>query len=235
MRRILITGASGGLGQIIAENLIEKGFFVILVANRNLEKVNKLNELHPNQTKVIQKDFLKSFNSEDFANQVGTIDSIIHTLGVSSSNVSWKTSNSEWEKVIKLNLTIPFEISSAFIPMLRENKFGRIIFFSSVVGQIGVFGTTAYSASKSGLVGLTKSLAVELIQKNITVNCIAPGYMNQGMIKEIDDSQLELIKHRIPNHELGNSMNIVNSVLFLLDEKSDYVTGQVINVNGGIY
>ncbi len=235
MRRILITGASGGLGMLIAENLIIEGHYVILVANKNREGINKLHERYPEQSTLIFIDFLKSLDLDEFVSQVGTIDSIVHALGISSSNLSWKTESTEWEKVIKLNLTIPFQISRAFIPMFRENQFGRIIFFSSVVGQIGVFGTSAYAASKSGLIGLTKSLAVELIQKNITVNCIAPGYMDKGMINEIEDPLLDQIKQKIPNHQLGDSMNIVHSVLFLLSEKSNYITGQVINVNGGIY
>ncbi|MDC0302128.1 SDR family oxidoreductase, partial [bacterium] len=147
---------------------------------------------------------------------------------------SWKINKEQWDKVFDLNLNTPFRLAQLFIPEMRKNKFGRIVFFSSIVAQKGVVGTSAYSASKSALLGLTRTMASELATSGVTVNCISPGYMDKGMISEVSDQFLSDILESIPAKTLGNSENITHSVSFLLNEKADYITGQVINVNGGM-
>lgn len=234
MRKIVLTGASGGLGLVIAENLLNEGYFVHLIGNKNTTKLQVLHSKFPTTSKVYSVDFSKTSDFTELVNEIGEIDSLVHALGVSSSGMSWKITSEEWNLVMHLNLTVPFQLTQAFTPQLRDNKFGRIIFFSSIVAQKGFIGTSAYSASKSALIGLTRTLSVELINRGITVNCIAPGYMDKGMIEEVTDEYLKEILELIPTKSLGDSTNIAHTVSYLLNENASYITGQVINVNGGI-
>jgi 3-oxoacyl-[acyl-carrier protein] reductase len=234
MKRYLVTGASGGLGIQIAEKLLEEGDFLYLIANKNSNKLDSIKENYSKRVEIIPIDFLSEFDFISFAGKFDQLDGIIHCLGIPSAGMSWKISPEEWDKVMQLNLRVPFLLSSAFIPIFRKNNFGRILFFSSVVAQKGIVGTSAYSASKSALIGLTKTMSVELIKNNITVNCISPGYMDAGMINAVDSEYLEQILNLIPSNKLGEAKNIVHTVSFLLSEQANYITGQVINVNGGM-
>jgi NAD(P)-dependent dehydrogenase (short-subunit alcohol dehydrogenase family) len=234
MRKIVLTGASGGLGLVIAENLLNEGYFVHLIGNNNTSKLQALHSKFLSASKVYSVDFSKTSDFTELVNEIGQIDGLVHALGVSSAGMSWKITTEEWNRVIHLNLTVPFQLTQAFTSQLRANKFGRIIFFSSIVAQKGFIGTSAYAASKSALIGLTRTLAVELINSGITVNCIAPGYMDKGMIEEVTDEYLKEILGLIPSKKLGDSTNIAHTVSYLLNEKANYITGQVINVNGGI-
>lgn len=234
MRKILLTGASGGLGLVIAENLLNEGYFVHLIGNKNTSKLQELHSVFSSTSKVYSVDFSKTSDFTELVNEIGQIDGLINCLGVSSAGMSWKITPEEWNRVMHLNLTVPFQLTQAFTPQLRANKFGRIIFFSSIVAQKGFIGTSAYSASKSALIGLTRTLSVELINSGITVNCIAPGYMDKGMIEEVTDVYLKEILGLIPSKKLGDSTNIAHTVSYLLNEKASYITGQVLNVNGGM-
>ncbi|MBU3659766.1 MAG: SDR family oxidoreductase [Flavobacteriales bacterium] len=234
MRKIVLTGASGGLGLVIAENLLSEGYFVHLIGNKNTSKLELLHSKFPSNSKVYSIDFSQAIDFSELVNEIGQIDALVHALGVSSAGMSWKITPEEWQRVMHLNLTVPFLLTQAFTPQLRATKFGRIIFFSSVVAQKGFIGTAAYAASKSALIGLTRTLSVELINSGITVNCIAPGYMDKGMIEEVTDEYLKDILKLIPSNSLGDSVNIAHTVSYLLSEKASYITGQVINVNGGM-
>ena len=234
MRKIVLTGASGGLGLVIAENLLNEGYFIHLIGNKNTSKLQVLHSKFSSTSKVYSVDFSKTSDFTELVNEIGQIDGLINCLGVSSAGMSWKITPEEWNRVMHLNLTVPFQLTQAFTPQLRTNKFGRIIFFSSIVAQKGFIGTSAYSASKSALIGLTRTLSVELINNGITVNCIAPGYMDKGMIDEVTDEYLKEILGLIPSKKLGDSTNIAHTVSYLLNEKASYITGQVLNVNGGM-
>ena len=234
MRKIVLTGASGGLGLVIAENLLNEGYFVHLIGNKNTFKLQALHSKFLSTSKVYSVDFSITSDFADLVNEIGQIDGLVHALGVSSAGISWKITTEEWNRVMVLNLTAPFQLTQAFSPQLRANKFGRIIFFSSIVAQKGFVGTSAYSASKSALIGLTRTLAVELINSGITVNCISPGYMDKGMIEEVTEEYLKDILELIPSKKLGDSTNIAHTVSYLLNEKANYITGQVLNVNGGM-
>ena len=234
MRRFLITGASGGLGITIAEKLLEEGSFLYLIANENVNKLDFFKTKYQDSIEVIKMDFMKEFDFSAFAMRFQKIDGIIHCLGIPSSGMSWKISLEEWDKVMHINLRVPFLLSSALIPQLRKNNFGRILFFSSVVAQKGTVGTSAYSASKSALIGLTKTMSVELIKNNITVNCISPGYMDTGMINAVNGEYLDAILAKIPSNKLGESRNVAHAISFLLSDNANYITGQVININGGM-
>ena len=234
MRRVLVSGASGGLGIEISRSLINDGFFVIMLCNKNKSKLDSLTRKFSNQTKVVEVDFLNDVDYDTLKEEIGAVDSVINCVGISSSQISWKINKEQWDKVFDLNLNTPFRLAQLFIPEMRKNKFGRIVFFSSIVAQKGVVGTSAYSASKSALLGLTRTMASELATSGVTVNCISPGYMDKGMISEVSDQFLSDILESIPAKTLGSSENITHSVSFLLNEKADYITGQVINVNGGM-
>ena len=234
MRRVLVSGASGGLGIEISRSLLNDGFFVIMLCNKNKSKLDSLTRKFSNQTKVVEVDFLNDVDYDTLKEEIGAVDSVINCVGISSSQISWKINKEQWDKVFDLNLNTPFRLAQLFIPEMRKNKFGRIVFFSSIVAQKGVVGTSAYSASKSALLGLTRTMASELATSGVTVNCISPGYMDKGMISEVSDQFLSDILESIPAKTLGSSENITHSVSFLLNEKADYITGQVINVNGGM-
>lgn len=229
-----MSGASGGLGIEISRSLLNDGFFVIMLCNKNKSKLDSLTRKFSNQTKVVEVDFLNDVDYDTLKEEIGAVDSVINCVGISSSQISWKINKEQWDKVFDLNLNTPFRLAQLFIPEMRKNKFGRIVFFSSIVAQKGVVGTSAYSASKSALLGLTRTMASELATSGVTVNCISPGYMDKGMISEVSDQFLTDILESIPAKTLGNSENITHSVSFLLNEKADYITGQVINVNGGM-
>ena len=234
MRKIVLTGASGGLGIVIAENLLNEGYFVHLIGNKNTSKLQALHSKFLSTSKVYSVDFSKTSDFAELVNEIGQIDGLVHALGVSSAGISWRITSEEWNRVMHLNLTVPFQLTQAFTPQLRANKFGRIIFFSSIVAQKGFIGTSAYASSKSALIGLTRTLSVELINSGITVNCIAPGYMDKGMIEEVTEEYLKDVLVLIPSKKLGDSTNIAHTVSYLLNEKANYITGQVINVNGGM-
>ena len=234
MRRVLVSGASGGLGREIAESLLNDGFYVVMLCNQNKSKLEPLLSRFSNQSKAIEVNFLEDVDFDSLKKDVGEIDSVVNCLGISSSQISWKIEKSQWDQVLDLNLNVPFRLAQLFIPEMRKNKFGRILFFSSIVAQKGVVGTAAYSASKSALLGLTKTMASELASSGVTVNCISPGYMDKGMISEVSDELISNILATVPAKSLGKSENIVHTVSFLLDERADYLTGQSININGGV-
>ena len=167
--------------------------------------------------------------------KMGKIDILINAAGVSKSAVSWKTPLDDWNETIAINLTGPFLCIKHVIPFMRENNYGRIINISSVVAQSGFPGTVAYSASKAGLIGMVKTIAKEVASKNVTVNNIALGYFNKGMINQIPENLQEDIKETIPKKEFGKINELTNCLAYLSSENSEYLTGQTINLNGGMY
>lgn len=233
-RVVLLTGASGGLGKAMAKHLKEKGFRLALHYHKNIPDFTTDSDLRcykADLSDVVQIDQM----FEKIANDFGRLDVVINNAGISLNGMSWKMDFKNWEQSIAVNLTAPFYISKLAIPMLRQQKFGRIINISSVVGQTGFIGTSAYAASKSGLFGLTKTLAKELAAFDISVNSLALGYFNDGMIRDVPlEIQKEIIE-QIPRKELGNTSGITHALDFILDEKSSYFTGQILNINGGLY
>jgi NAD(P)-dependent dehydrogenase (short-subunit alcohol dehydrogenase family) len=177
---------------------------------------------------------LKSLVDQTIA-RYGRIDVLINNAGISKSNVSWKTTAEEWYQTIAINLNAPFFLSQAVIPSMRSNSFGRIINITSVVAQTGFVGTSAYAASKAGLIGLTKTLSKELAKFQISVNAIALGYFNTGMIDDVPaEVQAELLK-QVPMNTLGNPETLAKTIDFLISDEAGFVTGQTLNLNGGLY
>jgi NAD(P)-dependent dehydrogenase (short-subunit alcohol dehydrogenase family) len=160
---------------------------------------------------------------------------LINNAGISKSNISWKTTAEEWNQTMAINLNAPFFLSQAVIPSMRSNAFGRIINITSVVAQTGFAGTSAYAASKAGLIGLTKTLSKELAKFQISVNAIALGYFNSGMIEDVPaEVQTELLK-QVPMNALGNPEILAKTIEFLISDEAGFVTGQTLNLNGGMY
>jgi len=233
-KRILLTGASGGLGMLIAKNLLDQGHFLGLLFHSQEDKLKALSDQYPDQTLMIKADLSQDDAYETIFNVFPNADVLIHAAGIASSGMSWKIPPKEFVRVNKINYFAPFYLSQLYIPNMRLQKWGRIIFFSSIVAQKGVVGTSAYAASKSALIGLSKTMAVELGASGITVNAIAPGYMDSGMIREVSDEMIASIKDQVPSHTLGDPQGIVALIGLLLKDSGSYITGQTLSINGGM-
>jgi NAD(P)-dependent dehydrogenase (short-subunit alcohol dehydrogenase family) len=231
---ILITGASGGLGLTLSNYFSAQNHRLILCYNNHKPEIAENDHIIH-----IKADLRKSNQLEKAFQQAvskwGKIDVLINNAGISKSNMSWKTSLDEWNETMQINLTAPFLFSKLVLPLMKKNAFGRIINISSVVAQTGVIGTSAYAASKSGLIGLTKTMSKEVAKHNITINALALGYFNKGMINDVPDNIKEEIIRTIPKNELGPPVIIAKTIDYLMSSDAHYVTGQTINLNGGLY
>jgi 3-oxoacyl-[acyl-carrier protein] reductase len=236
-KNIIVTGASGGIGNSIVEKLNECGANVLASGTR-LEKLEELKSKF-NKIKILKFDISQSDKIEEFidnaANELGGLDCIVNNAGITQDNLAIRMSIDEWKKVIDINLTSTFLMSKFAIKKMLKNKKGKIINITSVVGHTGNLGQANYTASKAGLVAMSKSLAIEYAKKNINVNCISPGFIKTAMTDKIDDKFKELIVSKIPSARLGEPEDIANAVLFLASENSNYINGETLHVNGGMY
>ena len=232
---ILITGASGGLGADISSYLYENTDLKLALHCYK----NKISIAENERVLHVNADLSDNKQIESMVNKVltvfGTIDVLINNAGVSKSNMSWKTQLRDWNETLAINLTAPFLMMKAVIPTMKNNNWGRIISITSVVAQTGVIGTAAYAASKAGLIGLTKSVSKEVAQSGITVNALALGYFNRGMINDVPEDLKDEIVNAIPVKKLGDANLICKQLLFLIDDDAAYITGQTININGGLF
>lgn len=234
-KSVLITGASGGIGMRIAKTLVKNGFGLVLQGNQHMEQLEAMQMAYPDQVKILTADLSTEIGIADIAKAAVECDAVLHCAGIPSAGISWKISAEEFRKVNAINYEAPFYITQQLIPAMRNKGWGRIIFFSSIVAQTGIPGTAAYSASKSALFGLTRTMAAELASKGITVNCIAPGYMDEGMIREIPETMRKQIIEKTPVAKLSDTEGIVKLVELLLSNESNSITGQVLSVNGGLW
>ena len=235
---IILTGATGGIGNSILEKLITSGANV-LATGTNEEKLKSIKEKYEN---VITEKFDISNHSEieSFVNKAndnlgGRIDVLINNAGITRDNLSIRMKEEEWQKVIDINLTSTFLLSKNSIKKMLKSKKGKIINITSVVGHTGNIGQANYTASKAGVVAMSKSLALEYGKKNINVNCISPGFITTDMTDKINDEYKEILKSRIPLDRFGSPNDIANAVIFLSSQLSDYITGETLHVNGGMY
>ena len=235
---IILTGATGGIGNSILEKLITSGANV-LATGTNEDKLNSIKEKYKN---IITEKFDISNHSEieSFVNKAtdtlgGRIDVLINNAGITRDNLSIRMKEEEWQKVIDINLTSTFLLSKNSIKKMLKSKKGKIINITSVVGHTGNIGQANYTASKAGVVAMSKSLALEYGKKNINVNCISPGFITTDMTDKINDEYKEILKSRIPLDRFGSPNDIANAVIFLSSELSDYITGETLHVNGGMY
>ena len=237
-KNIIVTGASGGIGNSIIEKLTAAGAN-LLASGTKIEKLEKLKSKF-NKIKILKFDISQSGKIEDFIEEAtnvlgGKLDCIINNAGITQDNLAIRMSLDEWDKVIKVNLTSTFLLSKFAIKKMLKNKSGKIINITSVVGHTGNLGQANYTASKAGIIAMSKTLSLEYAKKNINVNCISPGFIKTEMTDKIDEKFKEIIISKIPASRLGEPEDIANAVLFLASNQSDYINGETLHVNGGMY
>ena len=237
-KNIIVTGASGGIGNSIVEKLNEEGA-KILATGTNEDRLKKLKEKF-NNIEILKFDISNHEMIEDFVDKAtnklgGKLDCLINNAGITRDNLTIRMSMDEWSKVIDVNLTSTFLMSKFAIKKMLKNKSGKIINITSVVGHTGNIGQANYTASKAGIVAMSKSLAIEYAKKNININCISPGFINTAMTDKIDEKFKEVIIAKIPANRLGQPEDIANAVVFLASSSSNYINGETIHVNGGLY
>ena len=237
-KNIIVTGASGGIGNSIIEKLNQSGANILASGTRE-EKLEELKGKYGN-IKILKFDISQSNKIEEFVENAtkelgGSLDCLINNAGITQDNLAIRMSLDEWKKVVDINLTSTFLLSKFAIKKMLKNKSGKIINVSSVVGHTGNLGQSNYTASKAGIIAMSKSLALEYAKKNINVNCISPGFIKTTMTEKIDDKFKEIIVSKIPSARLGEPEDIANAVLFLASNQSDYINGETLHVNGGMY
>ena len=237
-KNIIVTGASGGIGNSIIGKLNYAGAN-ILASGTRLEKLDELKNKFEN-IKILKFDISQSDKIEEFLENAtqelgGNLDCIINNAGVTQDNLAIRMSLEEWQTVININLTSTFLISKFAIKKMLKNKSGKVVNITSVVGHTGNLGQANYTASKAGIVAMSKSLAIEYAKKNININCISPGFIKTAMTDKLDDKFKEAIISKIPSARLGDPDDVANAVLFLCSNQSDYINGETLHVNGGMY
>ena len=236
-KKIIITGASGGIGNSVVKLLSENGA-QILATGTKIEKLEELKRKFKNvnilKFNISKNNEIEKF-IEDASNKIGGLDCIINNAGITQDNLAIRMSLEEWKKVIDINLTSTFLLSKFSIKKMLKNKSGKIINITSIVGHTGNLGQANYTASKAGVVAMSKSLAIEYAKKNINVNCISPGFIKTAMTDKIDEKFKDIIISKIPSARLGEPEDIANAVVFLASNQSDYINGETLHVNGGMY
>jgi 3-oxoacyl-[acyl-carrier protein] reductase len=237
-KNIIVTGASGGIGNSIVEKLNQNGANILATGTR-IEKLEELKKKFDN-IKILKFDISQHDKIEEFIENAtrelgGSLDCIVNNAGITKDNLAIRMSLEEWSKVININLTSTFLMCKYSIKKMLKNKSGKIINITSVVGHTGNAGQANYTASKAGIVAMSKSLAIEYAKKNINVNCISPGFISTAMTDQIDEKFKETIIAKIPSNRLGKPEDIANAVNFLSSDQSDYINGETLHVNGGMY
>ncbi|MFB3102919.1 MAG: 3-oxoacyl-[acyl-carrier-protein] reductase [Alphaproteobacteria bacterium] len=233
----LVTGASGGIGAAIARTLHAHGAIVALSGTR-AERLDALAAELGERSHVVPADLSDPAAVDALPaaadEALGSLDILINNAGLTRDNLAMRMKDEEWQAVLDVNLTAAFRLSRAVLRGMMKSRWGRIISVTSVVGATGNPGQVNYAASKAGLTGMTKALAQEVASRNITVNCIAPGFIETAMTDALSDAQKEAIMARIPAGRLGSADEVGVCALFLASHEAGYVTGQTIHVNGGM-
>jgi len=236
-KKILITGATGGIGNALVKKFLSLDG-TVLATGTNTEKLDALKKEFSN-INVLKFDISDHSKIEDFIENVTSqlvgLDVLVNNAGITMDNLSLRMKDEEWKKVIDINLTSTFLLSKNAIKPMLKNKFGRVVNITSIVGHTGNLGQANYSASKAGIIGMSKSLAIEYAKKNITVNCVSPGFIVSDMTMNIAEKVKLFLTSRIPMGKLGTGEDVSNCVAFLSSESASYVTGETIHVNGGMY
>lgn len=237
-KKALITGASGGIGKEIAKTLDGYGA-EICISGRNTEELDLLNDTIDQECKIITCDLTKDQDIKNLVEgaqeSLGQIDILVNNAGITKDNIFLRMSDEEWDQVLQVNLYSTFKILKLVTKGMVKRKYGRIINITSVVGVTGGPGQVNYSSSKAGLIGMTKSLSQELASRNITVNCIAPGFIDTPMTSDLDENRKGKVLESIPANRFGSPKDLSTAILFLASEESSYITGQTIHINGGLY
>ena len=236
-KKVLVTGASGGIGKAIAIELSSNGADLCLTG-RNKSELERLQKLIGGNCQIIISDLSKSEGIDELANsaqeKMGQIDILINNAGITRDNLFMRMSEEDWNEVINVNLNSIFKLTKQLIKGMIKRRYGRIINITSVIGVAGGAGQSNYSASKAGIIAMSKSLAQEVGSRSVTVNSIAPGFIETNMTAELSDDRKEEILHSISVGRLGKPDDIAGAVCFLASDKASYITGQTIHINGGM-
>ena len=237
-KNIIVTGASGGIGFAIIDKLNDNGAN-ILATGTKIEKLENLKKKFKN-IKILKFDISNNDKIDDFIENAtnelgGGLDCLINNAGVTQDNLAIRMSFEEWKKVIDVNLSSVFLLSKFAIKKMLKNKSGKIVNITSVVGHTGNVGQANYTASKAGIVAMSKSLAIEYAKKNININCISPGFIKTNMTDKLDEKFKEVIISKIPSARLGEPNDVANAVVFLCSNQSSYINGETLHINGGMY
>ncbi len=234
----LITGASGGIGAAVAGALHAAGATIAISGTRAAVLEELKAALGGERVHVVTCNLS---NAEDVEKLIpaaeaamGGLDILVNNAGITRDGLAMRMKDEDWQAVIDVNLTSSFRLARAAMKLMMKKRWGRIVSITSVVGVTGNPGQANYVASKAGLIGMSKSLAQELASRNVTVNCVAPGFIATAMTEALNDKQKEAILGRIPAGRMGSSHDIAAAVLYLASEEAGYVTGQTLHVNGGM-
>ena len=236
-KKVLVTGASGGIGKAIAIELSSNGADLCLTG-RNKSELESLQKLLGGNCEIIISDLSKSEGIDELANsaqeKMGQIDILINNAGITRDNLFMRMSEEDWNEVINVNLNSIFKLTKQLIKGMIKRRYGRIINITSVIGVAGGAGQSNYSASKAGIIAMSKSLAQEVGSRSVTVNSIAPGFIETNMTAKLSDDRKEEILNSISIGRLGKPDDIAGAVCFLASDKASYITGQTIHINGGM-
>jgi len=237
-KRVIVTGATGGIGHSIIKSFVENEA-IVLATGTNDDKLKNLkntyNEIHTCKFDISKHGKIEEFISDSLSILNGSPDILINNAGITRDNLSLRMTEKEWNEVLQINLTSTFLLCKFSLKKMIKNKYGKIINITSVVGHTGNVGQANYAASKSGIIGFSKSLALEYAKKNININCVSPGFIETKMTDKIDPKFKELIISKIPSNRLGTPEDVANVVMFLSSDLANYITGETIHVNGGMY
>ena len=236
-KKILVTGATGGIGNELVKKFVSLDG-IVLATGTNTDKLDLLKKNYPN-IKVKKFDIANHSSIEEFIDNVSLelegLDILINNAGINADNLSLRMKEEEWKKVIDINLSSTFLLTKNAIKKMLKTKYGRIINITSIVGHTGNVGQSNYAAAKAGIIGMSKSLAIEYAKKNITVNCVSPGFIISDMTMNIAEKVKLYLTSRIPMGKLGTGEDVSSCVAFLSSDQASYVTGETIHVNGGMY
>lgn len=237
-KRVLITGASGGIGKALVE-AFGKGEARIAISGTSQQKLEGLKDHYPFDMEVLPCDLSNREQTNKLIDQaiekLGGLDIVICNAGITKDNIFLRMSEDDFIDVLNVNLTSSFILNKAALRVMIKQKWGRVINISSIIGFIGNFGQANYAASKAGLIGMTKSLAREVASRGITVNAIAPGFIETPMTEALTQEQRDKIIPSIPSGVLGRPEDIAGAAIFLASDLANYITGQTLHVNGGLY
>ena len=231
-KRVLITGASRGIGEAIARRLSQDGCELFLHANSNRKKLLELAE--ELSAKACFADFSDPLQVARLADEVGEVDVLINNAGVAQSGLFQDLTDAQFDRLIAVNLRAPMDLTRRLIPTMIRNHSGVIVNVSSIWGQTGASLEVAYSAVKAGLIGFTKALAKELAPSGVRVNCVCPGAIRTDMMSDYNETEISALCEEIPLGRLGTPEEVSECVYFLITDSSSYVTGQVLSPNGGL-
>ncbi|ATN00937.1 MULTISPECIES: 3-oxoacyl-ACP reductase FabG [Proteus] len=234
----LVTGASRGIGRAIAEDLVARGATVIGTATSE-NGAQAISEYLDGKGKgfvlnVTENDSIEKFLA-DVRAEFGEIDILVNNAGITRDNLLMRMKDDEWQDIIDTNLSSVFRLSKAVMRAMMKKRHGRIITIGSVVGTMGNAGQANYAAAKAGVIGFSKSLAREVASRGITVNVVAPGFIETDMTRALTDDQRAGILSQVPANRLGDAKEIASAVAFLASDEASYITGETLHVNGGMY